>query len=98
MCPLNALRALCLAPPALKGSWGAFAGDQTLADVGSGLGHVHNTYLYDHPQKTVVRTPFVSPLHPLPPQLSAMPLLVAKILVGLIHSGIFGVLKMLRAA
>jgi aldehyde dehydrogenase (NAD(P)+) len=38
-------------------SWGAFPGN-TLADVGSGIGVVHNTYLFDLPQKTVVRAPF----------------------------------------
>ena len=38
-------------------SWGAFPGN-TLADVGSGIGVVHNGYLFDKPQKTVVRAPF----------------------------------------
>jgi len=38
-------------------SWGAFPGN-TLADVGSGIGCVHNAYLFDQPQKTVVRAPF----------------------------------------
>jgi aldehyde dehydrogenase (NAD(P)+) len=39
------------------GSWGAYPGN-TLADVGSGIGVVHNAYLFDRPQKTVVRAPF----------------------------------------
>jgi aldehyde dehydrogenase (NAD(P)+) len=38
-------------------TWGAFPGN-TLADVGSGIGIVHNAYLFDKPQKTVVRAPF----------------------------------------
>jgi aldehyde dehydrogenase (NAD(P)+) len=39
------------------GSWGAYPGN-TPADVGSGIGVVHNAYLFDAPQKTVVRAPF----------------------------------------
>ncbi len=38
-------------------SWGAYPGN-TLADVGSGIGTVHNAYLFDQPQKTVVYAPF----------------------------------------
>jgi aldehyde dehydrogenase (NAD(P)+) len=38
-------------------SWGAYPGN-TLDDVGSGIGIVHNTSLFDKPQKTVVRAPF----------------------------------------
>jgi acyl-CoA reductase-like NAD-dependent aldehyde dehydrogenase len=38
-------------------TWGAFPG-QSLTDIGSGRGVVHNTYLFDHPQKSVVRAPF----------------------------------------
>ncbi|MDB5071851.1 MAG: Aldehyde dehydrogenase [Candidatus Eremiobacteraeota bacterium] len=38
-------------------SWGAYPGN-TLADVGSGIGVVHNAYLFDKPQKSVVRAPF----------------------------------------
>ncbi|MDB5041561.1 MAG: Aldehyde dehydrogenase, partial [Candidatus Eremiobacteraeota bacterium] len=38
-------------------SWGAYPGN-TIADVGSGIGTVHNTCLFDDPQKTVVRAPF----------------------------------------
>lgn len=38
-------------------SWGAFPG-HSLTDIGSGRGVVHNTYLFDHPQKSVVRAPF----------------------------------------
>ncbi len=38
-------------------TWGAFPG-QSLTNIGSGRGVVHNTYLFDHPQKSVVRAPF----------------------------------------
>lgn len=44
--------------------WGAFPG-HTLADVGSGIGWVHNTRLFAHPQKSVVHGPFVP--RPKPP-------------------------------
>ena len=37
--------------------WGAFPG-HTLADVQSGIGNVHNTLLFDKPQRTVIRAPF----------------------------------------
>ncbi|MCS6901443.1 MAG: aldehyde dehydrogenase, partial [Myxococcales bacterium] len=39
-------------------TWGAFPG-HTPQDIQSGTGVVHNTYLLDHPQKSVVRAPFV---------------------------------------
>ncbi len=38
-------------------TWGAFPG-HSLTDIGSGRGVVHNAYLFDHPQKSVVRAPF----------------------------------------
>lgn len=38
-------------------TWGAFPG-HTLEDIQSGRGVVHNTFLFDHPQKSVVRAPF----------------------------------------
>jgi len=41
-----------------QASWGAYPGN-TLNAVGSGIGVVHNTHLFDHPQKSVVRAPFV---------------------------------------
>jgi aldehyde dehydrogenase (NAD(P)+) len=37
--------------------WGAFPGN-TGAQIGSGSGFVHNSLLFDRPQKTVVRGPF----------------------------------------
>lgn len=38
-------------------TWGAFPGG-SLDDAGSGIGTVHNTFLFDRPQKTVLRAPF----------------------------------------
>jgi len=38
-------------------TWGAFPGHPD-TDIQSGRGVVHNTYLFDHPQKSVVRAPF----------------------------------------
>jgi acyl-CoA reductase-like NAD-dependent aldehyde dehydrogenase len=38
-------------------TWGAFPG-HPLDDIRSGRGVVHNTYLFDHPQKSVLRAPF----------------------------------------
>jgi len=37
--------------------WGAFPGHR-LDDVGSGIGFVHNTFLFDRPERTIVRAPF----------------------------------------
>jgi acyl-CoA reductase-like NAD-dependent aldehyde dehydrogenase len=38
-------------------TWGAFPG-HTLADVQSGIGVVHNSFLFDKPERTVVEAPF----------------------------------------
>ena len=38
-------------------TWGAYPG-HTLEDVGSGIGVVRNSFLFDRPQKTVTRGPF----------------------------------------
>lgn len=38
--------------------WGAFP-KHSLEAAGSGLGFVHNTFLFDYPQKSVIRAPFV---------------------------------------
>ncbi len=38
-------------------TWGAYPGN-TLADIGSGIGFVHNSYLFDRPQKSVLYAPF----------------------------------------
>lgn len=50
--------------------------------------------LFDHTQKAVVRTPFISAAHPLPAKYSPMPLGVAKVIAGLSHGGLWGALKM----
>lgn len=42
-------------------TWGAYPG-HTHADVGSGIGVVHNAFMFDLPEKTVVYAPF----HPFP--------------------------------
>lgn len=38
-------------------TWGAFPG-HTYQDIRSGIGVVHNSYLFDKPQKSVIRGPF----------------------------------------
>lgn len=38
-------------------TWGAFPGN-TLTNIGSGIGFVHNSYLFDRPQKSVAYAPF----------------------------------------
>ena len=40
-----------------QATWGAFPG-HTLDDIQSGIGVVHNSLLFDKPQKSVVRAPF----------------------------------------
>lgn len=44
-------------------TWGAYPG-HTREEPGSGLGVVHNTFLFDHPAKTVLRAPFRPMLKP----------------------------------
>ncbi len=38
-------------------TWGAFPGHPP-EDIQSGVGVVHNTHMFDHPEKTVLRAPF----------------------------------------
>ena len=38
-------------------TWGAFPGN-SIAEVESGIGVVHNAYLFEHPQKSIVYAPF----------------------------------------
>ncbi len=45
-------------------TWGAYPGHPK-QDIRSGVGVVHNTYLLDHPQRTVLRAPFR--IRPTPP-------------------------------
>ncbi len=46
--------------------WGAFPG-HSIDDIGSGIGFVHNTLLFDRPLKTVIYGPFRTALPPKPP-------------------------------
>ncbi|GLC43064.1 hypothetical protein PLESTM_001426900 [Pleodorina starrii] len=52
---VNAPLLFLFGQPAL--SWGAFPGN-TPHDIGSGVGAVHNTLLFDHPQKSVLYGPW----------------------------------------
>lgn len=45
-------------------TWGAYPG-HTLEDIGSGIGVVHNTMMFERPQKTVIQGPFL--VNPKPP-------------------------------
>ncbi len=45
-------------------SWGAFPGHQR-TDIQSGTSVVHNTYMFDRPQKSVLWAPFRTPVKPL---------------------------------
>jgi hypothetical protein len=49
---------------AMSTTWGAFPGHER-TDIQSGVGVVHNTYLFDHPQKSVVRGPWRSRPEPI---------------------------------
>jgi hypothetical protein len=44
--------------------WGAFPGN-TPQDIGSGIGIVHNTYMFDWPQKSVLAAPWTYSPQPL---------------------------------
>jgi hypothetical protein len=44
-------------------SWGAYPG-HTPEDIQSGTGVVHDAFLFDHPEKSVVRAPFRMPFTP----------------------------------
>lgn len=47
----------------LSPTWGPFPGHHR-TDIQSGTGTVHNTFLFDHPQKSVIRSPFRTPIPP----------------------------------
>jgi len=51
----------------VSATWGAYPG-HTPNDIQSGIGVVHNTFLFDHPEKSVVRAPFR--MNPVPPYFS----------------------------
>jgi len=45
-------------------AWGGYLHKHTPEDIQSGQGFVGNYRMYDHVQKSVVRSPFVNPVHP----------------------------------
>lgn len=49
----------------MRADWCACAAGSTPHDVGSGIGVVHNSYLYDHPQKGVMYAPWTYSPQPL---------------------------------
>lgn len=51
----------------VSATWGAYPG-HTPDDIQSGSGVVHNTFLFDHPEKSVFRAPFR--MNPVPPYFS----------------------------
>ncbi|HIK17713.1 MAG TPA: aldehyde dehydrogenase family protein [Leptolyngbyaceae cyanobacterium M33_DOE_097] len=59
---VNVWSAIIFGVPGL--TWGAFPGN-TPDDIQSGIGVVHNGYLFDHPQKSVLWAPFRLPFTPL---------------------------------
>jgi len=87
--------------------WGGFQGGQSLQNPMSGIGSSHNAYMLDHPQKSVVRAPFICGLHPMPQYLSPLPIplpvslstrslwVVAKIFAGYLASGVLGIFRVL---
>lgn len=56
----------CFAPAryaVTRGTWGAYPGN-SIRDIGSGNCFVHNTLLFDHPEKTVVTLPWRMAIYP----------------------------------
>merc|ERR1712139_318802 len=43
--------------------WGAFP-KHSAEDIQSGQGEIRNCCMYDHVQKSVLRSPFINPVHP----------------------------------
>jgi len=76
--------------------WGGFQKEEMdLANVGSGIGSVHNCGMYNSVQKSVVRTPFASAGQVQPPHQKPIPAFIIKILSGFTIGGFWGALKML---
>merc|ERR1712203_263591 len=44
--------------------WGGYPGKHSPEDIQSGQGWVANYRMYDNVQKSVVRSPFINPVHP----------------------------------
>jgi acyl-CoA reductase-like NAD-dependent aldehyde dehydrogenase len=59
---VNAWAGMCYA--LVSTPWGAFPGHPP-EDIQSGAGFVHNAYLFDHPEKAIVKAPFVMRPKPL---------------------------------
>lgn len=76
-------------------TWGAFAGDQTIADVGSGIGSAGNSYLVEGVQKAVYRTPVAGLAVPMPAHRSPYSKPVVKVVCGYLLGGLWGVAKAL---
>eukprot|EP00899_Mesostigma_viride_P002149 jgi/Mesvir1/11935/Mv00269-RA.2 len=74
-----------------EGAWGGFQSrDKSQLNVGSGLGMVRNGYMFDYPEKTVVRLPFRgSPTPPSP----EIPMVVARLMVGAQAGGFTGAMR-----
>lgn len=73
--------------------WGSFATSADLKNPGSGIGQVRNSYMYDHIQKAVVYTPFLSSMHAQPFTLKATSVAAARSAVGLHTTGVLGMFK-----
>lgn len=78
--------------------WGAFPG-ATLQDIQSGMGSVHNTFLLDRPEKTVISSPLTSLPKPLWFSTHRCPESVARSLLQLyLHPQAWRVLPVLLSA
>lgn len=79
-------------PYALSGAvWGAYAGDQTLSNVQSGIGQIGNSHLIDYPLKTLVRGPITGAWVPKPIHTQPIPVGVIRALAGYLVSGWSGI-------
>ena len=76
--------------------WGSYAPSPATADLanpGSGVGQLRNSYMYDHIQKAFVYTPFVSSMHGQPFTRKATSIAAAKSAVGLHTHGVLGMFR-----
>uniref|UniRef100_A0A7S0VM25 Aldehyde dehydrogenase domain-containing protein n=1 Tax=Polytomella parva TaxID=51329 RepID=A0A7S0VM25_9CHLO len=71
-------------------TWGAFVGNQTLRDIGSGTGPAGNPYLVPRIQKTVYRVPLSGMAHRGPPHKQPLPQALVKAAVGYAAEGGIG--------
>ena len=77
---------------ALSGAvWGAYAGDQTLNNLQSGLGQIGNSQLLDYPLKTLVKGPMAGQWVPKPIHSSPIPVPVMRALSGFLVKGWRGI-------